>query len=186
MILILFLLLLLLIEILCGYQVMAFLFANNPEIYLKKIDKIELNMEYFILGLAIVGILQTLLTCYLYNNHAATFAKLLEISNTRLTEAKTLYGDEKQALENTSNALLVTATAAKPSNAFFMFLIVFVLASFGINGYLLFVFSQIIKGEIKIDNDNETLKQLKILIPSSIGLCFIFLILGFYYIQKTQ
>lgn len=161
---------------------MAFLFANNPEIYLKKIDKIELNMEYFILGLAIVGILQTLLTCYLYNNSAATFAKLLETGNAKLAKAKTLYGDEKLALENISNATIATATAAKPSNAFFMFLIVFVLASFGINGYLLFVFSQITKGEFKIDKDNE---KLKIFIPSSIGLCFIFLILGFYYIQKT-
>ena len=66
---------------------MAFLFANDPELYLKKIDKIELNMEYFILGLAIVGILQTVVTCYLYSSSATAIGKNIVATKEALTAA---------------------------------------------------------------------------------------------------
>ena len=131
--------LLLLIELFCGYQLMSFLFANNIDIYIKEINNQKINMEIFILSLAVIGLIQSISIIINYMN-------------------KTLKDKAIPALD----------IAKKQTNYLIYFMALLILASIGINIYLIYLYNDIQKGKVAIIKDNETFNNLQKLIPTTI------------------
>jgi hypothetical protein len=126
---------LLIIELLLGYQTIANLFYKNEKIYMTTIPftNTNLNFEYFMLALAGLGLLQSLILIgyLMFNFHSLTNR-------------------------------MVTGM---------IFFLIFSLI--GINSYIIYYYTDIIKGGATNDViQNKLLNelQIKILIPSSVGI----------------
>jgi len=148
---------LLTIELLLGYQLICHLFYNDQDIYIRTINYQPIKNEFFVLILASIGmVLSLLFTFVIYYKFSSTPA----------------YNESGQ----------------EPSNNYMVYIAftVLILASLGINIWLIMIYNQINAGEkniIKIkDKDNETYDLLQKLIPSSIGVFLIQFMIILYYI----
>ena len=148
---------LLTIELLLGYQLICHLFYNDQDIYIRTINYQPIKNEFFVLILASIGMVLSLIF---------RFIIYYKISSTPA------YNESGQEPSNNYNYMVYIAFT------------VLILASLGINIWLIMIYNQINAGEkniIKI-KDNETYDLLQKLIPSSIGVFLIQFMIILYYI----
>ena len=161
---------LLTIEILFGYQMICYLFYNDKDIYIKAINYQPLKNEVFIITMASIGIILSLLFMIViyYKISASSVSSVSSVSS-----ASSVNPDYDDTVQVSSTNYMV-----------YISLTVLILASLGINIWLIIIYNQIITGEKNIRNikDNDTYNLLQKLIPSSIGVFLIQFIIILYYI----
>jgi hypothetical protein len=164
LILLLLILFLLTIELLFGYQMICYLFYNDQDIYIKAINYQPLKNEVFIITMASIGIILSLLfMIVIYYKISASSASSASLVSPEFDE---------------------TGQVASTNYMVYIPLIVLIIASFGINIWLIIIYNQIIAGEKNIRNiqNNDTYNLLQKLIPSSIGIFLIQFMIILYYI----